>query len=71
MSWAAPDGWDSSEGLLTSPEVAALYGVSVQTVSNWARHGTIPAIRPGGEWRFSRKWVREDRLTKYRGGSRG
>lgn len=71
MSPAAPEGWDTSEGLLTPAEVAALYRVSLQTVSSWARTGLVPAIRPGGEWRFSRKWVREDRQMRYRGEPRG
>lgn len=71
MSAAAPEGWDPSEGLLLPTEVAALYRVSVQTVCSWARNGLIPAIRPGGEWRFSRKWVREDRQMRYQGIDRG
>ena len=58
---APPDGWEASEGLLTAAEVAALYRVDSKTVNRWARNGQIPAIRPGGDWRFSRRWVRENR----------
>lgn len=65
MSVAAPDGWDTSEGLLTPAEVAEKYGVSVQTVGSWARNGIMPAIRPGGEWRFSARWVREDQEREH------
>lgn len=62
VGWVAPDGWDSSEGLLIGREVAALYRVNPGVVSRWARNGEIPAIRlPGGDWRYSRKWVRENR----------
>ena len=57
-----PDGWDPSEGLLTTSEIAALYRVDIKTASRWARTGRIPAIRiPGGHWRYSRRWVRENR----------
>lgn len=60
--WTAMLGWDGGpEGLLTVGEVAALYRVSPNTVRSWARNGKIPAIRPGGDWRFSRRWVRENR----------
>lgn len=64
MSEAAPAGWDTSEGLLTPAEVAELYRVNLDTVSSWARNGVIPAIRPGGQWRFSAKWVREDQRMR-------
>lgn len=62
-AWPPPSvDWDPSEGLLIGAEVAALYHVSPQIVSSWARNGKIPAIRtPGGDWRYSRRWVRENR----------
>lgn len=41
-----------TDRLLTATEVARLYGVNVKTVSNWARTGALPAIKPGGHWRF-------------------
>lgn len=42
------------EKLLSAKEVAALYGVSVQTVRRWAREGKLPAKRPtGGKYYFS------------------
>lgn len=61
--------FDPSEGLLTAAETAALMGVDHKTVLTWARNyeaqndgPSIPARRtPGGQWRFSRAWVRERR----------
>ena len=39
--------------LLTSSEVAALFGVDRKTVTVWAKRGRLPAIRtPGGQHRF-------------------
>jgi excisionase family DNA binding protein len=62
VDWEPPADWDASEGLLTGLEVAALYRVHPGVVSKWARNREIPAIRlPGREWRYSRKWVRENR----------
>lgn len=59
--WDPGPGWDPSEGLLRPEEAAALYGVDVQTIVIWALTRKLPAIRtPGGQWRFSRRWVRED-----------
>jgi excisionase family DNA binding protein len=38
---------------LTRREVSRLFGVSVSTVTRWARLGLIEAIRtPGGHYRF-------------------
>jgi hypothetical protein len=60
--------FDSSEGLLTAEEMAALMGVDRRTVLTWARNWDrddpgpkIPAVKSpgGGVWRFSRKWIRE------------
>jgi excisionase family DNA binding protein len=40
-------------GFLTRREVSRLFGVSVSTVTRWARLGLIEAIRtPGGHYRF-------------------
>jgi excisionase family DNA binding protein len=48
-------------GLLTAREVAALLGVSTETVLRWTRCGDLPAIRlPGGAIRF-----REDALDEW------
>ncbi len=39
--------------LVSRSEVARLFGVSVSTVTRWARQGLLEAIRtPGGQFRF-------------------
>ena len=45
---------------LTRVEVARLFGVSVSTITRWARRRLIKAIRtPGGQYRFRSADVRE------------
>ena len=63
---AGPD--DSSDGeLLTSAEVASLFGVDRRTVVLWAKRGRIPALRtPGGQHRFRAEEIR--RLLDVGGG---
>jgi excisionase family DNA binding protein len=40
-------------GFLSRGEVARLFGVSVSTVTRWARTGLLKAVRtPGGHYRF-------------------
>lgn len=57
---SASPGFDASEGLLTAQEVAASYRTTPGTIRRWANLGRIPWMRtPGGDWRFSRKWLRE------------
>lgn len=49
-----------SSEFLTRVEVARLFGVSVSTVTRWARQRLIKAIRtPGGQYRFRSSDVRE------------
>lgn len=58
-SAASPD-FDGSAGVLTSVEVARLFRVDLNTVQAWARAGRMPWCRtPGGDWRFSKRWVYE------------
>lgn len=50
-------------GFLSRSEVAGLFGVSLSTVTRWARTGLLPAIRtPGGHYRYRAEDVR--RLTR-------
>lgn len=54
MSSSAP------ERPLTPSEVAHLFGVSVQTVGDWADAGRLPHFRtPGGQRRFRREDVEQ------------
>jgi excisionase family DNA binding protein len=47
---AAPNDPDE---LLTSAEVASMFGVDRRTVVLWAKRGQLPAVRtPGGQHRF-------------------
>jgi excisionase family DNA binding protein len=44
---------EAQDELLTSAEVAALFGVDRRTVVLWAKRGRLPALRtPGGQHRF-------------------
>jgi excisionase family DNA binding protein len=53
--------------LLTSAEVASLFGVDRRTVVLWAKRGRLPALRtPGGQHRFRADEIR--RLVETTGG---
>jgi excisionase family DNA binding protein len=42
-----------AQELLTSAEVASMFGVDRRTVVLWAKRGRLPALRtPGGQHRF-------------------
>jgi len=52
-------GPDSSQDLLRTADVAALFQVSTRTVSEWARQGRVPCMRtPGGQWRYPAEPIR-------------
>jgi excisionase family DNA binding protein len=58
----------SDDGLLTSAEVASLFGVDRRTVVLWAKRGRIPALRtPGGQHRFRAEEIR-GLLEEHEGG---
>jgi excisionase family DNA binding protein len=58
---------EEQEELLTSAEVAALFGVDRRTVVLWAKRGRLPALRtPGGQHRFRADEI--DRLLKSSNG---
>jgi excisionase family DNA binding protein len=54
MSSGRPsDLWRRGKALLTSTEVASLFGVDRRTVVLWAKRGLLPSVRtPGGQHRF-------------------
>jgi excisionase family DNA binding protein len=59
----------SDDDLLTSAEVASLFGVDRRTVVLWAKRGRIPALRtPGGQHRFRAEEIR-GLLEEHEGGS--
>ena len=50
--------WEGAEPLLTSGEVALMFGVDTKTVGRWANAGLIGSIRtPGGHRRFRQSEV--------------
>jgi excisionase family DNA binding protein len=64
---AGPDDSSDDGELLTSAEVASLFGVDRRTVVLWAKRGRIPALRtPGGQHRFRAEEIR--RLLDMGGG---
>jgi excisionase family DNA binding protein len=48
-----PHGRHALEEFLSRKDVARLFGVSLSTVTRWARTGWVQAIRtPGGHYRY-------------------
>ena len=59
----------NDDDLLTSAEVATLFGVDRRTVVLWAKRGRIPALRtPGGQHRFRADEIR-GLLERHEGGN--
>ena len=56
------------EPLLTPGEVAALYRVAPTTVTQWARRGLLPSIRPPGNHRRYRESEIQALINSSRGG---
>jgi len=55
----APRETEEIPEFLSRGEVARLFGVSVSTVTRWARTGLLKAVRtPGGHYRFRADEVR-------------
>ena len=66
---AKPRAEARDDNLLTSAEVASLFGVDRRTVVLWAKRGRIPALRtPGGQHRFRADEIR-GLLERHEGGS--
>ena len=60
----APDTELPTAGLLSTGQVARLFGVSPSTVTRWARLGVLNAIRtPGGHYRFRESDARRAALS--------
>lgn len=43
-----------NEDFLTAKQAADMFGIHVRTLYDWARKGTIPGVKLGGGWRFSK-----------------
>ena len=66
---AEPGTEGHDDDLLTSAEVATLFGVDRRTVVLWAKRGRIPALRtPGGQHRFRADEIR-GLLEQHEGGN--
>jgi excisionase family DNA binding protein len=66
---ADPGTGGRDDDLLTSAEVANLFGVDRRTVVLWAKRGRIPALRtPGGQHRFRADEIR-GLLERHEGGN--
>jgi excisionase family DNA binding protein len=52
--------------LLTPREAARYFGVSIGTIRNWMRDGTIYAKKVGGRWRIPQ----EQQPARHAGGTR-
>jgi excisionase family DNA binding protein len=66
---AEPGAEVRDDDLLTSAEVASLFGVDRRTVVLWAKRGRIPALRtPGGQHRFRADEIR-GLLERHDGGN--
>jgi excisionase family DNA binding protein len=66
---AEPRDEASDDDLMTSAEVAGLFGVDRRTVVLWAKRGRIPALRtPGGQHRFRADEIR-GLLERHEGGN--
>jgi len=66
---AEPGAEARDDDLLTSAEVAGLFGVDRRTVVLWAKRGRIPALRtPGGQHRFRADEIR-GLLERHEGGN--
>jgi excisionase family DNA binding protein len=48
------EDFDADEGVLTTAELADLYGVEHKTAARWGKLGRIPhVLTPGNHYRFS------------------
>ncbi len=51
--------WEQMPVTLSPDEVALLMNKTVRTVRKWAREGTIPALKVGKSWVFSKNEIRK------------
>ena len=57
--------FDHGAVYLSVREVAATFRVSAKTVRRWIESGTLPATRPGRDWRVARSDLHD--LAQRRG----
>ncbi len=57
---------EPESAFLSRREVARLFGVSLSTVTRWARTGLIAAVRtPGGHYRYRAEQVRQTARSEH------
>ena len=61
---------DATPELLTRKQTAKFYGISLPTLNEWTKNGTIPAKRIGGSVRYEKEAVlnslNDMKTLKYR-----
>ena len=51
--------YDALPEILTAEQAAAILDTTAAQISRWASAGTIPAVRIGRQWRFSKSRLEE------------
>lgn len=55
--------------ILTTSDLAKVFGVTPDEIGYWARKGRIPAYKKGRQWRFNesdvRKWAKRNSLGPF------
>ena len=54
---AGSEGGDTTQALMSLPEVARYLGMAERTIYDWAQSGRLPAFKLGATWRFRRSEI--------------